>query len=93
VRYEDLVTSPAEALTGVCEYLGIDASAATVDEIVRASIDEHSFTGHGTSATLAQSIGRWEREGDEAFRRALNDLFGEALELFGYVGEAGTPTD
>src|SRR5688500_6936987 len=37
VRYEDLVTQPAQTLAAALEYLGVDASSSTVDEMMAAS--------------------------------------------------------
>jgi hypothetical protein len=84
VRYEDLVREPRETLAGVFEYLELDSGQAVIEDVLRQSGDERSFTGHGTSATLEQSIGRWEREGDAPFRSTLNELFREGLTEFGY---------
>ena len=46
------------------------------------------FTGHGTSTTVEQSVGRWAREGDESFRATLNEVLHEGLVEFGYAEAA-----
>jgi hypothetical protein len=46
------------------------------------------FDRHGTSSDPEASLGRWRSEGDEAFRRELNELFRDAVAEFGYVGGA-----
>ena len=88
VRYEDLALQPQETLAGVFGFLGIDASEAVVADALRSGADERSFTGHGTSATLEQSVGRWEREGDESFRAMLNEVLHDGLVEFGYAEAA-----
>jgi hypothetical protein len=88
VRYEDLVSSPAQTLRGVFEYLEIDASDEAVELVMRAGSDEEGFVEHGTSPTLASTVGRWTSEGDEAFRAGLTELFREGLAEFGYAETA-----
>ena len=88
VRYEDLALQPQETLAGLFGFLEIDASEAVVADSLRSGADERSFTGHGTSATLEQSVGRWEREGDESFRAMLNAELHDALVEFGYAQAA-----
>jgi hypothetical protein len=85
VRYEDLALTPRDTLAGMFRYLGIDSSDAAVDDALRSGADERSFSGHGTSATIEQSVGRWEREGDESFRDTLNEVLHESLVEFGYA--------
>jgi hypothetical protein len=85
VRYEDLALAPRETLAGVFGFLGIESSEGAVEEALQSGADERSFTGHGTSPTVAQSVGRWGREGDESFRDTLNEVLRESLVEFGYA--------
>ena len=66
------------------------SSDGVVDLVMRAGSDEEGFVEHGTSATLENTVGRWAREGDEAFRDSLTELFREGLAEFGY---AETPAE
>ena len=88
VRYEDLVLEPAETVRGVLGHLGLDSSDEMVDRLLAAGADPSKFSAHGTSATLEKTLGRWTREGDEAFRDKLNDLFQDGLVEFGYAEAA-----
>ncbi len=88
VRYEDLVLEPAGTVRGVLDHLGLDCSDEMVDRLLAAGSDPSKFSSHGTSATLAKTLGRWAREGDEAFRDKLNELFHDGLIEFGYTEAA-----
>ena len=85
VRYEDLVFRPHETLASLLGFLRIDASAEAIDEIVRTASEPQGFEAHGTSPALEETVGRWRREGDEAFRDQVNDAFREPLMEFGYL--------
>jgi hypothetical protein len=85
VRYEDLVRRPGETMKGVFDYLEIDSSEPTVDQVLKSGTDHEDFTSHGTSPTLEKTLGRWSREGDESFRATLNEIFHEGLIEFGYA--------
>jgi hypothetical protein len=102
LRYEDLVFHPQETLAGLLEYLELDASPHSIDQMLEAgeqpvsslpgsSFDETIVSGHRTSNDLRESIGRWKREGDEAFQELSEEVFGEPLATFGYP-LAGYPT-
>jgi hypothetical protein len=85
VRYEDLAARPAETLTGVLEYLEMEASDQVVnDMLVRASEETPDLRGHRTTPNLAASIGRWRRELEPGVQQACEETFGELLGAFGY---------
>jgi LPS sulfotransferase NodH len=95
VRYEDLVLQPVETLTAMLEYLEIDASAGTVQEVLARGAEEilrlpgvsyeiSDIRVHRTVGDPKATIGRWRRESDESFRELAHEVFGEALEEFGY---------
>ena len=90
VHYENLVLKPHETLRGMFDFLELDSSEETVDQVVSAGTAGESFAAHGTSPNLQGTVGRWRSEGDEAFRAALNDNFRELLDEFGYA-EAAAP--
>src|SRR6185503_8027349 len=75
LRYEDLVLRPRETLRDLFETLEVDSSDETVDKVVSAGADDQGFSSHRTTPELQRTVGRWLREGDEAFRAALNDNF------------------
>lgn len=95
VRYEDLVFRPVETLESLMQYLEIDSSERTIDQIVRSGSGEERFESHGTSPALEKTVGRWRHEGDESFRDHLNDAFRGPLIEFGYAedvrGGTGSP--
>jgi hypothetical protein len=99
VRYEDLVHRPAEVVTGMLEYLELDASPAAVAHMLEigeapaitlpgSSMDASVVEQHRTTEDLKSSIGRWQRERDESFRALCQEVFGDVLPDFGYP-EAG----
>jgi hypothetical protein len=86
VRYEDMVLRPEQTLKELLEYLELDSSEAIVREILaKASEETADLKHHRTSSTSQESIGRWRRERDEAFRELCQETFGELLEEFGYA--------
>jgi Sulfotransferase family len=95
VRYEDLVLQPVETLTAMLEYLEVDSSASAVQEVLArgaeqvlqlpgVSYEASEIQTHRTVADPRATIGRWRRESDESFRELAHEVFGEALEEFGY---------
>ena len=85
VRYEDLVAEPRATLAALFEYLDLDARDPTLDAILAsAERDSDEVRGHRTSAGAEHSIGRWRREGDDAFRAFSSETFAEELAAFGY---------
>jgi hypothetical protein len=89
VRYEDLVFRPLETVREILEYLELDASPASVERLLEAASDDSvQLRHHRTSARAEESIGRWQREGDERFRQLCNEVFADILADFGYA-EAG----
>lgn len=85
VRYEDLAVKPAETLSAILDYLELPSTPAAVEAILaRAAEDEPEEGAHRTSASLEQSIGRWREEASDSIRSLCQEVFGEALELFGY---------
>jgi hypothetical protein len=95
VRYEDLVLSPAETVSGMLEYLDLDASPDTVqgvlakgsEQILRlpgSGYEESEVQAHRTLSDPRATIGRWRSESDESQRRLAQEVFGDALREFGY---------
>lgn len=95
LRYEDLAADPGGSLTAFFAYLGIDASAATVESVVAhgsarlldlpgSSFAPSDLEGHRTTPDLASSVGRFKNEADREFLAAAEVAFAEALDEFGY---------
>lgn len=96
VRYEDLVRSPDDTVTGMLEYLGVDAGAQTVGDVLAHGSEEvlslpgysyepSEIASHRTAEDLEATIGRWRSEGDAQFQALAGEVFGEALREFGYA--------
>jgi hypothetical protein len=86
VRYEDLVRDPAAVLPPLLEALGLDARAQTVDALIAAAApDAPELRGHGTAASPAASIGRWQHDLSPQMQALVAETFGGLLEEFGYV--------
>jgi hypothetical protein len=85
VRYEDLVAQPVDTLAAVLEHVGLEASRATTEEIVRIGSEPMPRTRrHVTSPTVEDSVGRWREEADQEFRDLCEELLGDALRAFEY---------
>jgi hypothetical protein len=85
IRYEDLITRPAETLHGVLTYLALDASSATVDGMIdRASAENPEMKRHLTSSDVSTSLGRWKSSLSPELQSVANSAFGDVLQQFGY---------
>jgi hypothetical protein len=98
LRYEELVLEPEETLTALLDYLEVDSSPRTVNEVLQrgseqvlrmpgASYEASEVSEHRTLADPKETIGRWRRESDDAFRALTHEIFGEALAEFGYPAD------
>jgi len=87
VRYEDLVLRPEETLAGVLSFLDLDARPETVASTLAAAgrVDGQIQDAHVTSATAADSIGRWRRDLSPELQRLCEESLGDGLEAFGYA--------
>jgi hypothetical protein len=83
VRYEDLVRDPRATLSGVLDYLELDAPATTIDAMLQ-TLDKPESDIHRTTEAEA-SIGRWQRDLAGDVREACERSLGEALGEFGYA--------
>jgi hypothetical protein len=69
----------------------MDGSHHIVERMLeRVSPDrEESMKDHRTSASAAESVGRWRRELDPRLVRASEEALGEILTEFGYTQAGG----
>ena len=86
VRYEDSVQAPAETLTALLDYLGVDSSSAIVQEMLDAANDgtPAHFPQHQTSGSPEASIGRWRRDLNDSLQAACEQAFSQVLTGFDY---------
>jgi hypothetical protein len=84
VRYEDLVQRPETVLPPLLGTLGLKADPETVAHLIAAP-DAPEMQGHGTAASPAASIGRWQRDLPPEWQAPVLETFGELLEEFGYT--------
>jgi hypothetical protein len=95
LRYEDLVLDPQQTVRSLLEYLEIDSSPETVHAVLEhgsepvlslpgSGYEAAEVEVHRTAPDLRQSVGRWRQEADTGFRELSQEVFGEALEGFGY---------
>ena len=95
LRYEDLILQPESSLTELFAYLGVAADPRTVkrviDDATRTLPDAQS--GHQTSGSVAQSVGRWRHDLSPELQAICEESFGDVLTAFGYherdVAEGG----
>jgi hypothetical protein len=85
VRYEDLVLRDEETLTGLFEYLQVDASPSVIREIrTLCGKPAGRLKEHMTSSSRETSIGRWRRDLPPELVSAAHKVFGDVLVEFGY---------
>jgi hypothetical protein len=85
LRYEDLISHPAEALGALLKYLELDAAPSTVEGMFqRASEKVPGQEQHRTSPDAEKSIGRWRRDLNPSLQALCQETFGDVLEEFGY---------
>jgi hypothetical protein len=85
VRYEDLISSPAQEIRRILRYLGVDSSPAISAEIADKAFARHANTAaHSTTANPAASIGRWKTDMSHDLQEHCRAEFGQALKVFGY---------
>ncbi len=86
VRYEDLVACPHDTLRGIFDYLGMDGSAAVVEQLVDAVTGSSEILErHGTSGSALASVGRWRHDLTPELADACEREFVDYMSLFGYV--------
>jgi hypothetical protein len=88
LRYEDLVVSPYETLNELLEYLNLERSRAIVDRMLppqSLGVREPSNAEHRTTASAAESVGRWREDLSSEMVAVCNEAFAEALEAFDYL--------
>jgi hypothetical protein len=87
IRYEDLILEPAETLTPMLAFLGIDHDDQTVAAVLRkASDDSDTLAFHRTTSNPAASIGRWRTDLPAELQQVCTEVMGDALAEFGYEG-------
>jgi hypothetical protein len=86
VRYEDLVQRPETVLPPLLSALGLSANAEIVRHLIaEAAPGAPELQGHGTAASPADSIGRWQRDLPPDLQQVAMETFGDLLEEFGYA--------
>jgi hypothetical protein len=85
LRYEDLVTRPAEALTEVLTHIGADDRPQTVSAMLEALAAEgERRDSHATTDSAQRSVGRWRDELDADQQALAEHLFRPQLDALGY---------
>lgn len=76
LRYEDLIRDPVESRRAISGFLGVDLSDVPTAESIVSS--------HRTSATPAESVGRWRHDLSREQIDACEMAFGPIMREFGY---------
>jgi Sulfotransferase family len=85
VRYEDLILQPAPTLTGLLEFLQLDADSSLVETMLQdATRPDELLDAHRTVSDPAQTIGRWRRDLPPALAEECNEVLAPVLAEFGY---------
>ncbi|NIW04283.1 MAG: hypothetical protein GWN34_19890 [Gammaproteobacteria bacterium] len=82
LRYEDLVTEPEATLAAVLAYAGLSHDTARIRDMLNSAGQGQG--DHATSASVAESLGRWRRELDPTLQAYCTAALGKALGAFGY---------
>lgn len=77
VKYEDLILSPRETLSGILDYLGLDNSQETLDIILGKKYQEQS--------KQEQLLGDWQYEMPISLQVLCSEVCQAALQEFGYI--------
>jgi Sulfotransferase family len=89
VRYEDLVLDPSRTLTGLFEYLGVEAGTGTVEAVLElAGRPSELLDTHRTVNDPAHTIGRWQRDLPAELAEQCNEMLAPVLAAFGYSTDA-----
>lgn len=83
IRYEDLIRDPAAILASLLGRLGLDASPATVADLLAAA-EAPELKGHGSSRSPAASMGRWRQDLSPEMQERVTERFIDLLHSFGY---------
>lgn len=95
VRYEALVSRPAETFTRVCEFIGERFDPAILDPSDAAPErpgQNMNNPGAGSGIT-PKSVGRWKKDLSAEERRRFFDTAGELLIALGYASDDAWVTD
>jgi hypothetical protein len=85
VRYEDLVADPRASLRSILAHVGVDAAPTTINDMIAAANEPSvAIDHHRTTATAAESVGRWRIDLSPETRERCNALYGNSLKFFGY---------
>ncbi len=85
VRYEDLIGEPAQTFERILEHLGLECPRKRLGAIVDELGEETpELVAHRTSAGAAASVARHTADLDADALAAAEELFGPALDAFGY---------
>jgi len=86
VRYEDLIFKPYEELKRIFEYIGVDSESVVVNAVIeQANRPDPLLQQHRTSHSEQESVGRWKRDLSPELQEAINAIFQEHLQAFGYA--------
>jgi hypothetical protein len=86
VRYEDLIFKPYEELKRIFEYIGVDSESVVVNTVIeQANRPDPLLQQHRTSHSEQESVGRWKRDLSPELQEAINAIFQEHLQAFGYA--------
>jgi hypothetical protein len=76
---------PVPTLTGVLQYLGVDAGEAAVGKMLAGAQESvPGMSDHRTTPDPQASIGRFARDLDPAMLEECERRLGDAIALFGY---------
>jgi hypothetical protein len=85
VRYEDLISEPAETLGGLMAHLGLEPDEETIAAtLARADAEAPAVDQHRTTAKASASIGRWKQDLSPQLAEVCAEVLDPVLGEFGY---------
>ena len=86
VRYEEIVTRPAECAESLLRYLGLEAAHETISMMVERAVDGPALAAHRTAVSAEASIGRWRNDLPPSIRGVCEQAFESVITDLGYDG-------
>ena len=86
VRYEDLILNPYKELKRIFKYIDVDAEPMIINAVIeQANKQDPLLQQRRTSHSEQESVGRWKRDLSPELQEAVNAIFQEQLQAFGYA--------
>jgi hypothetical protein len=97
VRYEDLVSKPAEKVAAICDFLGLDYSddMLAIEQTDRSKVvaDQSAWFTNVWSGITTAAVGKWRTELTPRQIEVFETVAGDELRALGYETDDRTSSD